>query len=121
MEDNVIGTISTELVLSVVFVSKKHSLRVCANYRELTGSTVCNAHPTPERDDYIDSLGMTTVFSTMMSRNGFHHIVMNDKGMEKVAFVTYNGPYRYARMPFISDNVPVTIFRGAGVHLRHRL
>lgn len=48
----------------------------------------------------VESLGSTNVFSTLDANNGYWQVELNKNDIEKTAFVTSSGLYRYTGMPF---------------------
>ena len=62
-------------------------------------------------DEYIDSLGDATVFTTLDANSGYWQIPLAEKDREKSAFVCHAGLYQYLRMPFGLTNAPATFQR----------
>ena len=62
-------------------------------------------------DECIDSLGSATVFSTLDCNSGYWQIPMAPEDMEKTAFISHYGLYRFRRMPFGLKNATGTFQR----------
>ena len=72
LRGGVIELTSAEWASPVVFVPKKDgTMRFCVDYRELNAVTVCDFYPLPRMDEYIDSLGDATVFTTLDCNSGY--------------------------------------------------
>ena len=79
--------------------------------------TLMYAYPLPRMDDCIDSLGDAAVFSTLDCNLGYWQIPMSDEDMDKTAFVSHLGTFRYRRMPFGLKNAPATFQRALDIIL----
>ena len=118
LDAGVIEPCTSEWASPVVFASKKDgSMRFCVDYRRLNMKTKADAYPLPRMDDCIDSLGDAAVFSTLDCNSGYWQIPMAEKDMDKTAFVTHLGTFRYKRMPFGLRNAPATFQRALDIIL----
>jgi Reverse transcriptase (RNA-dependent DNA polymerase) len=91
----------------VLFVRKKDgTLRLCIDYRELNKVTVKNRYPLPRIDDLFDQLRGSSVYSKIDLRTGYHQMRIRPKDVEKTAFRTRYGHYKYLVMPFGLTNAP---------------
>ena len=112
LRDGVIEPSNSEWASPVVLVPKKDGqLRFCVDYRRLNAVTVRDSYPIPRMDEYIDSLGESTVFTTLDCNSGYWQIPVAPRDREKTTFVCHSGLYQYRRMPFGLTNAPATFQR----------
>lgn len=105
----------TEWAFTVVFVPKRDgSLRFCAYYRRLNTVLLQDKYPNPLMDECIDSLGKAQIFSTLNANLGYWHIEMDNKDVEKTAFVTHHGSFKYSNAVCLK-NTPATVQRSMDV------
>ena len=113
MEANEIIRPSTSPWASLVVVvgKKGREKHLCINFRKLNKVTKIDAYPLLRIDDLLDQLGGATWFSTLDLASGFWQISMHPKDVEKTAFITANGLYKFLAMPFGLNNAPGTFQR----------
>lgn len=98
------------LASRVIIVPKEDgSLRFCVDYRNLNSITVRGTYCLPRMDECIDSLGDTTVCTTLDAKSGYQQVPIADNDHEKTAFVCHAGLYRFKGMLFGLTNATVTI------------
>ena len=91
----------------MLLVKKKDgSTRLCVDYRQLNKVTIKNRYPLPRIDDLMDQLVGARVFSKIDLRSGYHQIKVKDEDMQKTAFKTRYGHYKYSVIPFGVTNAP---------------
>ncbi|GJY70114.1 putative reverse transcriptase domain-containing protein [Tanacetum coccineum] len=91
----------------VLFVKKKDgSFWMCIDYRELNKLTVKNRYPLPRIDDLFDQLQLSSVYSNINQRSGYHQLRVREEDIPKTAFRTRYGHYEFQVMPFSLTNAP---------------
>ena len=87
------------------------SPRFCVDYRRLNDVTVNEANPLPRKDEFIDFLGETSVFSMLDCNSGYWQtpVAVEDQG--KKSFTGHEGTHKYIRLPFGVTNAPATFQR----------
>ena len=89
----------------VLFVKKKDgTLRLCVDYRQLNKMKVKNKYPLPRIDDLFDQLKGASVFSKIDLRSGYHQLMIKDADVNKTAFRTRYGHYKFVVLPFALTN-----------------
>ena len=95
----------------VVLVKKKDgSWRFAVDYRKLNQITIPISHPLPRIEDVFDALGEShaTIFSTLDLNSAYFQIPLDPETKHKSAFVTHEGVFEFARMPFGLRNAPMS-------------
>ena len=117
-DQGVIEPAQAEWASPVVIVPKPDgSLRFCVDYRKLNASTVKDTYPLPRMDEYLDSLGDATVFSTQDCNSGYWQIPIAEEDQDKTTFTCHAGTYRFTRMPFGLCNAPASFQRTVDIIL----
>ena len=106
-EQGIIYPSSSSWASPVVLVWKKDgSLQFCIDYRQLNSVTKSDTFPLPRTDDVLDQLGESKYFSTLDLASGYRQMQEDPQSWEKTAFITHQGLYEFAVMPFGLKNVP---------------
>ena len=95
----------------VIVPIQDRSYRFCVDYRRLNAVTIRDVYPLPRMDDYIDSLGEPSVFTTLDCNPGYWQIPIREEDHDKTAFTSHAGTFRLIRMPFGLTNAPATFQR----------
>jgi hypothetical protein len=85
---------------------KDQSLRLCVDYRPLTGVSVKNKYPLSRIDILFDQLIGAKVFSKVDLRSGYHQIKIHPEGVPKTAFSIRYELYEYLVISFRLINAP---------------
>ncbi|GJR40426.1 putative reverse transcriptase domain-containing protein, partial [Tanacetum coccineum] len=84
-----------------LFVKKNDgSFRMCIDYRELNKLTMKNRYPLPRIDDLFDQLQMSSVYSKIDLRSGYHQLRVREEDISMTAFRTRYDHYEFQVMPF---------------------
>ncbi|GKD96116.1 hypothetical protein Tco_1380013, partial [Tanacetum coccineum] len=96
-----IGPSSSPWGAPVWFIKKKDgSFKMCINYRELNKLTVKNRYPLPRIDDLFDQLQWPQFFLKIDLRSGYHQLRVHEDDIQKNAFRTRYGQFKFTIMPF---------------------
>ena len=86
-------------------------IRLCIDPRPLNQALKRNHYPTPLIEDILPDLGKARIFSVVDARDGFWHVVMDEKSSYLTTFSTPWGRYRWMRMPFGISPAPEEFHR----------
>ncbi len=112
LDRGVIEPCQSSWASSVVLVTKKDgTTRFCVDYRKLNDVTRKDAYPLLQIDNMLDALHSSRYFSTLDLYSGYWQVEMDEQDIDKTAFVTRQGLFRFTVMPFGLCNAPATFER----------
>ncbi|KAE9019666.1 hypothetical protein PR001_g13826 [Phytophthora rubi] len=86
--------------------------RIVHAYNKLNDATVPAQTPIPLKDVIIDSMALSTIFSALDLRNGFHQILMHESDIPLMAVSTPSGMlWEWLFIPQGLKNAPATLNR----------
>jgi hypothetical protein len=86
----IIEPATCEWASPIVLVPKPDgALRFCIDYRTLNMITVPDTYPLPRMDEYIESLGDATVFTTLDCNSGYWQIPVHPDDRDKTTFTSH--------------------------------
>jgi len=97
---------------NIVLAEKKDgTLRCCVDYRQLNDATRKDAYPLPRTDVCLNAMSGSHWFSTFDLRSSYHQVALDPNDVDKTAFITCRGMYRFRTMPFGLCNAGATFQR----------
>lgn len=90
-----------------MFIKEKDdTFWLCIDYRQLNKLTIKNKYSLPRIDNLFDKLKGTQVFLKIDLKSGYHQLRIKEKDIQKTAFKTRYGHYKFLIMPFGLTNAP---------------
>lgn len=112
LENGIIEECESSWASPVVLIPKKDgTTRVCIDYRQLNAITTPDTYPMPRIDDLLHDAVPSEYMTSIDLHSGYWQIKMKHEDMDKTAFITPCGIYRFHRMPFGLRNAAATFQR----------
>ena len=112
LKQGIIRPSSSEWASAITLVPKKDgTTRFCVDYRALNDITVKDRYPLPLIQDIFDTLGGSSIYSTLDLRSGYWQLPVHPDSVKKTAFACHLGQYEFLRMPFGLTNAPAVFQR----------
>lgn len=90
-----------------MFIKEKDdTFWLCIDYRQLNKVTIKNKYSLPRIDNLFDKLKGAQVFLKIDLKSGYHQLRIKEKDIQKTAFKTRYGHYKFLIMPFGLTNAP---------------
>ncbi|XP_062558277.1 uncharacterized protein LOC134223153 [Armigeres subalbatus] len=99
----------TDWISNIVIVQRggsKAGIRICLDPIHLNKALMRPNLQFVTLDEILPELGKAKVFSTMDTRKGFWHVVLDEKSSKLTTFWTPFGRYRWTRLPFGIASAP---------------
>jgi len=107
LEHDVIEPAASPWCSNVVMVRKQDgTMRLCVDYRKLNGLTTKDKFPLPKIDTCPVTLNGCEFFSTCDLRWGYWQTEIDERDLDKTAFVTRKGQWRFKVLSFGLANAP---------------
>ena len=92
---------------NVVMVKKKDgTMRFCIDYRKTNDLIKKDKFPLPKIDTCLDTLNGSRYFSSCDLRQGYWQTMIDERDLDKTAFVTRKGQWRFKVLSFGLCNAP---------------
>ncbi len=92
LDQGIIRRSSSPWASPVFLVEKKDSTqRFCIDFRKINYITKQDSFPLPLISEILDSLDQAKYFTSFDVTSGYHHVMVDERDIEKTAFVTFDG------------------------------
>jgi len=112
----VIKPLDFECSVPVVVLPKpSRHFRYFGDYHRLMERTVKDVYLIPRMEDFLDSLGDATMFSTLDCTSGYWKITMATEDRDETTFMSPKGLFRFLRHRFGLVNAPASFQRSPDI------
>ncbi len=109
LEAGFIRESTSSFAAPVLFVKKKDgSMRMCVDFRALNKVTKKNKAAMPRIDEIFEQLLGAKKFSKLDLMSGYNQLRIDEKDIQKTAFVTKYGHFEWVVLPFGLTDAPAT-------------
>ncbi len=99
-EEIISKSLSSQASSVVIVVKKDESLRYCVDYRKLNKITKTDAYPLPRINDLLEQFRKAKWLTTFDLVSRYQQVKMNEKDIEKTAFIIQFRLFQFNVMPF---------------------
>ena len=92
--------IPTEWISSMVVVSTPSKMRISLDPQDLNKVVIRPKYQMPTLDELLPKLSKAKEFTTLVAKDGFYQVGLDEQSSLKTTFWTPSGCYKYLRLPF---------------------
>lgn len=112
LKEGIIRHSFSDFAAQALFAPKKDgSRRICIDFRLLNKKIVKDRFPIPNLDEQVDQLSLGRVFSKLNLKNGYFHVLVNERSRKYTSFVTHTDQYEFNCVPFGLSTSPAVFCR----------
>ncbi len=84
----------------VCVVKKQGDIRLCCDFRDVNSGTIPDAYPMPLIDELLNKISPANFITSLDCTSGYWQIELEEKSIERTAFITDSGLYEWLVLPF---------------------